>query len=103
MGMEWRAIGALTSVSVDVGLEIFFPREKAEWMRWGHPLFGIEPLPPLDDWLVLGTSAAVFLAGYLTKRDTVRQFGEGMLLYSGPMIIHHMFRRAKDKGIIGKK
>ncbi len=54
----------------------------------------IDPLPPVDDWLVLGASAVPLLLGAVTKNKLLTNIGEGMICYSAPMIIHHTILRA---------
>lgn len=52
------------------------------------------PLPPADDFLVLGISAVPLLLGAITKNKLITNIGEGMLCYSAPMIVHHTILRA---------
>jgi len=59
---------------------------KASELTGKFPYVGVEQLPPGDDWIVLGASAAAFLLGRATKSENVKAFGKGMLLYSAPMI-----------------
>ena len=52
------------------------------------------PLPPADDFLVLGISAVPLLLGAVMKNDLITNIGEGMICYSAPMIVHHTILRA---------
>jgi hypothetical protein len=62
----------------------------------GIPLFGVEPLAPLDDWLidVVGPSI-VSLVGVASKNKEVTNAGVGGLLYGVPKILHYMMVRAR--------
>jgi hypothetical protein len=96
--VEWVIIaGGTVTAAVDAILEAY----SGEWFPQyaGKPLFGFEPLPPLDDWVVLGIPAAVYLVGHFAKKASVKNFGLGGLLYAGPMIIHHIIFRAKAHGV----
>jgi hypothetical protein len=94
----WKLLaGATTTAILDGILEAF----SGEWFPEyaGKPLFGVEPLPPLDDWAVLGVPAAIYLVGRFAKKEPLETFGLGGLTYAGPMIIHHMIVRAKAYGV----
>jgi len=78
-------LGAFSAGILDGVLEGIY-LAKASELAGKFPYIGIEQLPPGDDWLVLGTSATAFLLGRATKRENLRSFGKGMLLYSAPMI-----------------
>jgi hypothetical protein len=54
----------------------------------------VEPLPPADDWIVLGASLGTLLLGHYIKQDLVKAAGEGMTLYSAPMMVHEVMVRA---------
>lgn len=54
----------------------------------------IDPLPPADDFMVLGISAVPLLLGAVMKNKLLTSIGEGMICYSAPMIIHHTIVRA---------
>lgn len=85
-------IGALGAGIGDAILEV----KADEWFpeQAGKPLLGIEPLPPVDDWAVLGASLIPLGIGHFAKNDAVKSLGVGMALYAGPMIAHHMIVRA---------
>jgi hypothetical protein len=78
-------LGAFSAGILDGVLEGIYIAN-AEAVSGKFPYVGIEQLPPGDDWLVLGASAAAFLLGRAAKRENVKAFGRGMLLYSAPMI-----------------
>lgn len=89
--------GALTGGGVDATLQITTDAYLPEVSN--IPLFGIEPLPPLDDWAVLGISLIPLLVGkYAMKngknKNTVMDFGLGMALYSTGMIVKETIVRA---------
>jgi len=98
---EWKLLvgGAVTTAVVDSILEGY----SLEWFPEyaGKPLFGVEPLPPVDDWIILGVPAVLYLAGRFAKKASLKTFGLGGLIYAGPMIIHHMIVRAKSYGVGG--
>lgn len=90
-----RLGGAGISGLTDAGLEGYYhlyvegtPAEGT--FPWVSPL---EPLPPYDDWAVLGLSAVTWLLG-AWKNEKVKEVGEGMMFYSVPMILHHTIVRA---------
>jgi hypothetical protein len=78
-------LGAFSAGILDGVLEGVYLAKAGE-LAGKFPYVGIEQLPPGDDWLVLGASAAAFLLGRAAKRENVKAFGKGMLLYSAPMI-----------------
>lgn len=84
--------GTAATMATDVALETLAKFYPQEWM--GKPLFGVEPLPPIDDWLigVVGPGAAT-LIGALMKNKELMNGGLGGLLYGAPMIIHHSIVR----------
>jgi hypothetical protein len=54
----------------------------------------INPLPPLDDWLVLAIPAVVTLAGVAMKKPKVKYFGLGGLLFQGANFIRIIVMRS---------
>ena len=83
-----RLGGALTAALVDAALEIYTCSDTKPWAD--KPLFGVEPLPPLDDWLVLGISLIPLLYGHFSHNYTIKTIGEGMTLYAIPMLTRVM-------------
>jgi len=78
-------LGAFSAGILDGILEGIYIA-KAEELTGKFPYVGIPQLPPADDWIVLGVSAAAFLLGRAAKSENAKAFGRGMLLYSAPMI-----------------
>ena len=74
-----------------------------------HPTYGrkfpyeetINPLPPVDDWIILGAAALITGVGHAIKNDKVRNFGAGGLLFQGANVIRIIVIRglAMSKGI----
>jgi hypothetical protein len=89
--------GAVSTGVLDGFLGIIFDMWLPQYA--GKPLFGFEPLPPIDDWLV---GAAPLLTGVaaaqMGNRDLMR-VGVGGALYWGAMIVHNMIFRAKAYGV----
>jgi hypothetical protein len=89
----YRLLGAFTSGLVDAVLEGIYV-SNPEYYSGKFPYVPtIGPLPPADDWIVFGVSLAPWLAGKYMKRKALEEFGEGALLYSGPMMLHHTIVR----------
>lgn len=86
--------GAIGAGLLDAGMEAVFVSDPARWTNVFPFVPTIEPLPPADDWLVLGISAIAWGAGIASKNDTAKAIGEGMLAYSVPMIIGNTIIRA---------
>ena len=89
------AIGAILTGLFDAGLEALYASNKEEWEGKFPFVATIDPLPPADDWIVLGVPAAVTVAGLFVNED-VYSAGLGGLLYAGPMILHHTIVRAVE-------
>jgi len=95
--VRMMALGAVASGVIDGILEAYH-----EAYIKGTPAEGkvfpyvptVEPLPPVDDWIVLGIPAAAALIGHASGNDAVKDFGVGGLLYAGPMIVHRVMIRS---------
>jgi hypothetical protein len=89
--------GAISTSAFDGILEVFadiwFPQYA------GKPLFGFEPLPPIDDWLVGAAPLLTGAAATQLKNKDLMRLGVGGALYWGAMIIHQMILRAKAYGV----
>lgn len=91
-------IGALGAGIGDGILEV----KAEEWFpeQAGKPLLGIEPLPPLDDWAVLGVSTIPLALGHLAKNDAAKSLGVGMTVYSGAMLLKNVIvRTSRQLGV----
>ena len=97
-------VGAIATGAVDAGVEAF----SGELDRWGQswgfpawagrPLFGVEPLPPLDDWLIdLVGPGATALIGAIAKNKEVTNAGIGGLIFGVPELLANMVIRTKQK------
>ena len=87
--------GAVAAGLLDAGLEAVWASNPEYWSGRFPYVGTVDPLPPADDWLVLGVSAGVWALGkYVFKNPYVEGIGQGMLYYSVPMIIHHTVVRA---------
>ncbi len=97
--MQWRKFGGAVGAGLlDAGLEALWASNKEYWTGRFPFVPTIEPLPPADDWIVLGVSAGLWAAGkYLLRNPMVEDIGEGMLFYSAPMIIHHTIVRYAEQ------
>ncbi len=85
-------LGAVTAAAIDGALEVNFENdpeywrptpEEAKFPYWEPSLV----LPPVDDWIVGGLSVVPLLS------KKTRDFGIGMCLYSGPMLLQVTMRR----------
>ena len=83
-----RLFGAIVSSIIDAVLEAPAYGKLPE-QTWFPPLYSptVEPLPPVDDWIVTGVSGL----GYFVGR---KDFGEGMISYSIPMMVYTTIMRA---------
>jgi len=91
-----RAGGAVGASLIDAALEGYSVATGADGTFPFVPT--IEPLPPADDFIVLGISGGLMALGAVTKNAMLSDVGEGMVLYSAPMIVHHTIVRASWMG-----
>lgn len=97
-----RLGGAGVSALADGGLEALFLSDTVRWTGKFPFIETINPLPPLDDWLVLGGSMVTWLLASwkspkppaVTTATKIKEVGEGMTLYAVGMILHHTIIRA---------
>jgi hypothetical protein len=83
--------GATLSATIDGIMEAIFASNPTYWSGKFPYVPTWDPyLPPADDWIVLGVSAAPYALGKLTKKPKVADIGGGMLAYAIPMFIHHI-------------
>lgn len=93
-----RAGGAVGASLIDAALEGYEIATGAAG-RGEFPFVPtIEPLPPADDLLVLALSGGAMILGGVMKNALLSDVGEGMVLYSAPMIVHHTIVRASWMG-----
>jgi len=89
-----RLGGAGLSALADGGLEALYNSNPATWTN-KFPFIGtIDPLPPLDDWLIFGGSMATWLLAYWRGSTKIKEVGEGMTLYATGMILQKTIVRA---------
>ncbi|GAI80756.1 unnamed protein product [marine sediment metagenome] len=88
-----RLGGAGASAIADGIMEFVYNRDSAYWTGRFPFIPTIEPLPPLDDFLVLGGSVATWLLG-AWKNEKVKEVGEGATIYATAMILHHIIHRS---------
>jgi hypothetical protein len=89
--------GAVSTGTLDGILEAFADMWFPQYA--GKPLFGFEPLPPIDDWLVgVAPLLTGTIATQMRNKDLMR-VGVGGALYWSAMIVHHMILRAKAYGV----
>lgn len=81
-------IGAFLTAVLDAAIEAVWASNKEYWTDRFPFVPTIGPLPPADDWIVLGVPAVVAFAGTVAGED-VASAGIGGLLYAGPMMVHH--------------
>jgi hypothetical protein len=86
--------GGILSATIDAVIEAVYESNPAKWTNVFPFVPTIDPLPPADDWIVLGVSAVPYIYGKATKHEKVKDIGGGMLAYAIPMIIHHTIVRA---------
>ena len=91
-----RAGGAVGASLIDAALEGYSVAMGADGTFPFVPT--VEPLPPVDDFIVLGISGGMMALGAVTKNKMLADIGEGMVLYSAPMIVHHTIVRASWMG-----
>jgi len=92
--LQWLGGGLLAGL-IDVGLEMWAEGPPAQ--PWhGKALGNIEPLPPPDRWATLGISAIPWLLGTYMRMEAVKNVGQGMMLYSVPMILARTIVRAAE-------
>jgi len=86
--------GAAITAGIDGAIETVWASDTAKWSGKFPYVPTIDPLPPVDDWIVLGIPTAITLAGHFAKKEKVRNFGLGGLLYAVPMFMHHIIIRS---------
>jgi len=87
--------GTLTAGAIDGVLEMIYDSDPAKWSGTFPYIETINPFPPIDDWIVLGIPAVAYVIGHYKKREDVKAFGLGGLLYAGAMFLHHAIIRTR--------
>jgi hypothetical protein len=80
------AVGAVTAGVVDGVVEGIYLSNPGQY-EGKFPFIQVNGVGRADDLLILAGSALVFAAGHFAKNVAVKEFGTGMLLYSGPMAL----------------
>ncbi len=89
--------GALTAGAIDGILQMIVDSNPAKWSGKFPYIETIDPLPPVDDWIVLGIPAVTYAIGHFAKREKIKTFGLGGLLYAGGMFLHHIILRTRRR------
>ena len=92
-------INIVEGAFISAGLDGLLEAKSGDWFpeHADKPLLGIEPLPPLDDWAVLGVSTIPLAVGHLGKNEAVKSLGVGMTVYSGAMLLKNAIVRSSSK------
>jgi hypothetical protein len=85
--------GAVTTGVIDGAIQMVHASDPAKWSGKFPYIPTIEPLPPVDDWIVLAVPTIALGVGHFTRREKIKAFGLGGLLYAIPMFIHHIMIR----------
>ena len=86
--------GGLLSGMIDAALEAYFVANPEMANKFLY-VPTVEPLPPADDWIVVGVSAVPYIYGKYGRKATAERIGGGALKYGAAMILHHIPVRAK--------
>jgi hypothetical protein len=84
-------IGAFVTAGVDLAFEANFGYQVGQG-KTAEPSFlyqvvGTHYLPPLDDWIAgVGTPLALYLAGKLLKKDSLKTMAKGGAIYGVSML-----------------
>ena len=97
-----RLGGAGVAGIADGVMEFVYNRDSVYWTGRFPFIATIEPLPPLDDWLVLGGSMITWLLASwkspkppaVTTATKIKEVGEGATIYAIAMILHHIIHRS---------
>ena len=91
---RYMIAGAVATGLLDGVMEGVFESNPGYWMN-KFPFIGtVNPLPPVDDWIVLAVPAAAYAYGRFGKNEAAKNFGLGGLLYAGAMFIHQIIIRS---------
>ena len=82
--------GAVTTGVIDGAMQMIWTSNPEKWSGKFPYMGTLRPLPPVDDWIVLAVPTIVYGIGHFTKREKLKAFGLGGLLYAIPMFIHHI-------------
>jgi hypothetical protein len=86
-------LGAVT-IGVIKGAEELYFTLHPEMDRKFPYMNTVKPLPPLDDWIVLGIPAVITIVGIAAKKRALKYFGLGGLLFQGANFIRIIIMRS---------
>lgn len=89
--------GAATVGAVEAVLENFSPMlfgQPTKTSNTNRPLLGIEPLVPVETWMVLPIGGLIAFA--TRKSPKLKAFGDGALLYAVPRIVSREIVRTEE-------
>jgi len=87
--------GGLVTGGIDGVIEMVYASNTEKWSGKFPFIPTIEPLPPLDDWIVLAVPLVALGVGHITKKEAVKNFGIGGLIYAGAMFLHHIIMNTR--------
>lgn len=84
--------GGALAATVDIGIETVWASNKEYWAG-RFPFIGLDPLPPLDDMLIMAVPGAVALLAHRAKHNTIRNIALGGFVYGLGMVLRHTIIR----------
>jgi hypothetical protein len=91
--------GALTAIA-DIGIETVWASNKEYWSG-KFPFIPLEPLPPLDDMLIMAVPGVVAFLAHRAKRNTIRNVALGGFAYGLGMVLRHTIIRLSPYTYLG--
>lgn len=89
------AVGSALGGSIDGVLKGVYSKDPAYWTGKFPFISLIEPLPPLNEWLVLFSSVGVSLIGRFLRKPTIAEIGDYMTVYSVGMLTETTIEKAR--------